>query len=353
VGAEQAPDLLGHDREHALLGELARDRRRDPAQRRLLVRERVQLVLGALARGDVAQEPGEQRRAGHERARDRDLDHKLAAVGAHRRQLDRVADHPALPGRDVTVDAAPVRLAQPRRDDQLCQLAADHLGGRVAERPLGRRVYLDDVAVAVHRDHAVERGGEDGALARLALAQPLLGAPALDAVADPAAEARHRREQVVVAVARLAGEELDRTEDAAAAADREPERGAQALADGHRRAREVGVRADVGDPGRLAAGADAAGQALAGGERDVARDALERLGRLPGLDAAQRLVLRQPHRPRVPAQRAADGGEQARVRRRLVVALREHARDRVLGPQQVRGVVMARVYGQSPQWVVS
>ena len=66
------------------------------------------------------------------------------------------------PGRHVALDAPAVRLAQVRRDDQLGQLAADHLLGRVAERLLGGAVDLDDHALGVHRDDAVEGRVEDG-----------------------------------------------------------------------------------------------------------------------------------------------------------------------------------------------
>ena len=170
--------------------------------------------------------------------------------------------------------------------------------GAVAERLLGGAVDLDDVAGGVHRDDAVERRVEDRALARVALAQAVLGAPALDALADPAAEARDGVEQVGVGVARLAREELDRAEHAAGAADREAEAGVQAGLERARRAREVRVGADVRDPRRLAAGEHAAGQALAGREPDAVGDPLPRRRRVPRLDAAQHARRRAPPAPR-------------------------------------------------------
>src|ERR671915_40623 len=139
----------------------------------------------------------------------------------------RKPDERPFAGGDVALDAAPVRDAQRGRDDQLGQLAADHLVGAVAEGLLDRAVDLDDAALVVHRDDAVERRVEDRGLARVALAQALLGAPALDALADAVAEARHRGEQAGVRLAALAGEELDRAEDPRRALDREAERGPQ------------------------------------------------------------------------------------------------------------------------------
>ena len=71
----------------------------------------------------------------------------------------------------------------------------------------------------------------------------------------------------------------------------------------------------------------------------------------PGLDAAKRLGVRAGGRPqpaRVPAERLADRGQQARIGRRLVVGLGEHAGDRVLGPQQDRWVVMPAAVAHRP-----
>jgi hypothetical protein len=157
-------------------------------------------------------------------------------------------------------------------------------------------------------------------------------------VADAAADARHGVEQVGVGVARLAGEELDRAQQAAPAADREAERGAQAGLHGARAARQVGAGGDVGEPGRLPGGPDGAGQPLARREHRVPGRLHERGRAAPRLDAAQHAVLLLPQRARVPGERLADRREQLRVRGRLVLDLGQHAGDGMLGPEQDLGV---------------
>src|SRR5229473_4556214 len=55
------------------------------------------------------------------------------------------------------------------RHDRLCDRSADDLRCREPEHALGCPVELEDGAVHVDRDHGVERGVEDRALAALAL----------------------------------------------------------------------------------------------------------------------------------------------------------------------------------------
>src|SRR5207245_9203737 len=76
-----------------------------------------------------------------------------------------------------------VPLPQPRRDDTLGQLAAHELGPAETEGLLRGRVELDDLALVVDGDDAVQGRFQDRGLARLALAQPgvLLGELALEA----------------------------------------------------------------------------------------------------------------------------------------------------------------------------
>ena len=345
VGAQQAADLLGDVLEEVLLVGSAGHGRRDAAQRGLLLGQRAQGLLVALAAGGVADVAGELRRALDLRLRDRDLDGELAAVGAHRRQLDGMADELPLAGRDVLRDAVAMRLAQGGRDDQLGQLAPHHLVGRVAERPLRGPVDLDDVAVGVHGDDAVEGGVEHRRLAGVALAQAVLSPPALDALADAAAEARHRLEQVVVGLAALGGQELDGAEHVGRAADREAERRPQAGPGCARRTREVRVGAHVRDPRRLPARPHPARQPLAGSQRRAPAGLLERLAPLPGLDAAQRawvVVRRGPERTELPPERLADRAQQPRIGGRLVARLDQDPRDGMLGVQEHCGIVMRR-----------
>ena len=53
---------------------------------------------------------------------------------------------------DVARDALSVGLAQLGRDDQLCELTADHVGGRGSRTSLGRRLTSTTRPCGVHRD---------------------------------------------------------------------------------------------------------------------------------------------------------------------------------------------------------
>jgi hypothetical protein len=70
-----------------------------------------------------------------------------------------------------------VRLAQALRDEH-GGVAAEHLGRGVAEKPLGRAVPEGDRPGGVDRDDGLAGGLGDGAEARLAVFEPLAGAPA-------------------------------------------------------------------------------------------------------------------------------------------------------------------------------
>ena len=196
--------------------------------------------------------------------------------------------------------------------------------GRVAERLLRRAVDLDHHAGRVHRDDAVERRVEDRALARVAVAEQVLGAPALDAVADPAAEARHgvRAGRRPGRAARARGTRSRRARRCRrGSGSRTPRAGPPAAAIVARGKLRVGGH--VGDPRGLSARADAARQALARREPELARQLPPRLRRLPGLDAAKGRAAGGdglPDPARVPAQRrrrsrrAAAGRRSARRR---------------------------------------
>ena len=200
----------------------------------------------------------------------------------------------------------------------------------VPERPLGGLVDLDDPAAGVHRDDAVERGVEDRALARLALAQAVLRPPALHALPDAAAEARHRLEQGVVGVAALGGEELGGADHAGGAADREAERRPQAGPRGALAAREVRVGAHVDDPRRLTALPHPSRQPLAGRQPHAPADQLERRRPLPRLDAAQRAAVAAPTARRRPSRatrrsRRGSAGRRSPRRRPRRGRARRHA----------------------------
>src|SRR2546421_659051 len=68
--------------------------------------------------------------------------------------------------------------------DEAVERLADGLVGAAAEHPLGGAVEEDDVLRFVHGDDGVHRRVNDSRKARLALAQSLLGPPALGDVDD-------------------------------------------------------------------------------------------------------------------------------------------------------------------------
>ena len=170
------------------------------------------------------------------------------------------------PIRSPVPRASPVAmaLAQRGRNERRGHLAPDERLGRVAEDVLHGGVDLDDAAAGVDRDHGVERGVEHRPLARLALVHGGLGAAVLDELAGQPAEARERRHQVLVGLARLDGQELHR---AAGAEQRDRERRAQAGLGGGRGAREVRVDRHVRDPRRPSARLHPSRQPFAGRER--------------------------------------------------------------------------------------
>src|SRR5213078_2065116 len=174
-----------------------------------------EVALSLLALGDVADEAGEGGRSGQRDARDRELDRELGAVGAHAGDLEPLAEDSRVTGVEVTGEPGAVLVAKARRDDHLDHLAADDLVGLVPEGPLGGRVEFEHAPVVVDRDDAIERRLEDRSMPRLSLAHRSLGAAALDELADLAAEALGRRQELVVGLLEAARHELDRAHDPA------------------------------------------------------------------------------------------------------------------------------------------
>jgi len=60
-----------------------------------------------------------------------------------------------------SLEPRPVGLAQARRDDEVGEIPADGFASRVAELPLGGRAELEDRALMVDDDDAVEPRLED------------------------------------------------------------------------------------------------------------------------------------------------------------------------------------------------
>ena len=153
----------------------------------------------------------------------------------------------------------------------------------------------------------------------LRLAHGGLGSLARDELADLAPHGGEELQQGLVGPPALPGEELDDPQHLAAEGDRKAEGGAETLARGDRRAREVRVVDDVGDPDRLARLPHAAGQAGARRKAVLARRGHELrrrgLGTVPDVQTPQLLagVVGDPDRghhpqgPHVPFQARADG----------------------------------------------
>jgi hypothetical protein len=122
---------------------------------------RQQRLLVLLPLGDVADMRGEDGRAVDLEPRDRELDGKLRAVGAHRRDLDPVPEHVRRAAVGEAGEPGAVTLAQRGRDDQLRHLAAEDVGPRAAEGAFGGGVEIDESPLVIDRDDAVERDVQD------------------------------------------------------------------------------------------------------------------------------------------------------------------------------------------------
>jgi hypothetical protein len=170
--------------------------------------EKREAVRRALSVRDVAQVADEERRTRRPDLGDRELDRKLGPVRVRGRQLQPLAEDPRPPARQVAFAPAPVLVSEGRGNDDVGDVAADDVLAPVPERPLGRRIELDDPPLGVHADDAVERGLDDGALARLALAERLLGVLPLEELGDLARDRGHHAEQLGVRLPDVPAEEL-------------------------------------------------------------------------------------------------------------------------------------------------
>ena len=138
-----------------------------------LVARPAQRFLRLPALGDVAQERRVEGLAFALDRRHRDLDRELGAVRAHGQPLDALPPRARLAAQQAAAQGRLRAAAQTRRHDEIVDEPAHRLLAGVPEGLLGGGIELHDAAGRVHRDHAVERAFQDGALARLALAQIL------------------------------------------------------------------------------------------------------------------------------------------------------------------------------------
>ena len=207
TGVVEPPFIVPEDRS-ALVGH--------PGELRDVVGEGAELRL-AMAQGnlrlrvlrDVSQIPREPRRAVAGHPGDGQLDGKLGPVAAHGGRLNSTVQVLRFPGRQVLVQPAPVRLAIPRRDDELGEKLPDGLLAGMAEHARSRRIPGDHPASGVHGNDAVERHLEDRCLLRLAAPRRFL----LRKAAQQALELRPERgghlRPFLDGRARRSAEELD------------------------------------------------------------------------------------------------------------------------------------------------
>ena len=156
---------------------------RDPAGQafdRLHLLRLPQLLLEHALFADVAHVTGEGRIVSHPNPSDRQLDRKRRPVGTQPGELQAPPENRALARAEMACEAFAMRLPERRRDDQLDHLLPDHVGARVAEDRLRRRVELEHLAGAVDHDHGVERGIDHRTRAGLALAHRQLRVGRID-----------------------------------------------------------------------------------------------------------------------------------------------------------------------------
>ena len=190
-----------------------------------------------------------------------------------------------------------VRGAQVGRHDQVGHVAPDRLVRAVAEDRLGGVVPAEHEAAVVHRHDRVERRLEHRPHARLAGAHLGLGAAPRDELADLAADHVHRREQLLVGLARARVRRArSRRARRAGSATGTPNAAWRPL---RRAASARGKFASSGASIIQAASPvceHAARQALAARERDPLAERLElvrAVARVPRADAAKPIVVRR------------------------------------------------------------
>ena len=128
---------------------------------------RAEELLRRLLLADVADARREQRPVRQLDPVDRQLRVELAPVGTLRGDQHRVPEHLRLARLQMSPEADLVRVAQPRRDEQLRHAPPDCLRAGVAEGRLRRAVEVDDASFVVHGHDRVERRVEHGAVPRL------------------------------------------------------------------------------------------------------------------------------------------------------------------------------------------
>ena len=314
--------------------------------------------LGPLAVGDVAQVAGEGRRPGQRDPRDRQLDRELACRrGACRSARAGGRGSTRVLGLEEARQAAPVRVAQRRRHDQVGHLAADRLGRRGSRRSPRRRGSSRSRArwrPSSPRRRAPPRASP-AAATRCARTSSSARRPR-DELPDLAAERVHRRQQPLVGLAQLARRRTPsrrRRRAGCAAGSRTP-----ACRPPRRAASARGKFASSG-ASTIHAGSPLDEHAARAAPRpapsvSALAERLELAGapspRVPGAHAAQAAVVRVdlPDGAELPAERAADRLERGRRRPRQAARFpRGSARPRA--PRAARSRASATVPAVRPR----
>jgi hypothetical protein len=168
-------------------------------------------------------------------------------------------------------------------------------------------------------------------------------APAREVLRELAADAGEHRRDLGVRLAAVGRVELHHAEALVAGGERERDGGDQAGAQRFVAARHVALAGEGGDPGGAPERPHAAGQALAGRERQLRRlrrergHRLARARRLEDRDAAQRRPVgaRPPDGAEAPAERLAERAQHARAQLVGLEAGRDVVGDRLLGVEQL------------------
>ncbi len=130
--------------------------------------------------GDVPEKGGEHRGPSQSYGRDRQLDGKLGAVTAQRRQLDPLVEDRALTGLQKPPQPLFVGGAVALGNDRVGEPASDDLRLRPAEGRLRLRAPAGHPARRVDRHDGIERGLHDQPGTLLAFAQGINETPVRD-----------------------------------------------------------------------------------------------------------------------------------------------------------------------------
>ena len=148
-------------------------------QRAVALLRRQDLLLHALALGDVLDERAEHDAVGVAQRRDAQRDRELRAVAAQGDQLHRTVQHRPVAALEVARQPAVVRFPVAGRHDEVRHAPPDRLRARPTEGRLRPRVPRQDQPSRVHQHDGVERRLQDAAHLRLAGPQRLLREVAL------------------------------------------------------------------------------------------------------------------------------------------------------------------------------